>query len=139
MVGVCFSVSTVAFQQQWDYVLCNFEPDEIYVLGELPDATTLNKKCTNITTADDFPDVPLVLLAPDNGRYIQGTTSLDEFTHPEDCIYMYGSDALYMNEEFLGKRKPDHIVYIDTDTKDDMYSFVSYGVVMYDRRVKWQS
>ena len=139
MISVCFSTHTSTLQQQWDYVLCNFVPDEIYVIGSLPEDTSLGKKAIVVQSAAELPDLPIVLLAPDNGRYIQGTTSLGDFTHPDDCIYMFGSDSKYMSEDFLGERTPDHIVYIDTDTNDDMYSFVSYGVVMHDRGSKWQS
>lgn len=120
---------------QWDFVLCNFEPNEIYILGDKDNATISNplKKAKWIKSYDELPDLPLVIMAPKHGRYFKGRIPLKEFEHPMDAIYIFGSDSNVMQDEF---KKANYPVYIETDTNDDMYSFVAYAVMMHDRKMK---
>jgi tRNA(Leu) C34 or U34 (ribose-2'-O)-methylase TrmL len=110
---------TEDIRAHWDHVRANFGyHDPLYIIGQ-----------------DELPDVPLVLLQPDNGKFIKGTVSLEQFEHPEDCVYLFGPDTYHLHPDLLG-REPDHVVYIPTDTQRDMFSFVAYAVTMWDRKMK---
>jgi hypothetical protein len=86
----------------------------------------------NLEEAPLYQGLPTVLLAPPRGRYIQGETSLLDFDHPEEALYVFGPD----NEHFSGL-EADHLVYIPTDSKDEMYSWVACVVTMWDRRLQY--
>lgn len=113
------------FRAHWDHVRANFAVDEFFVIGE-----------GYLSSAWGLPDQPLVLLQPNNGRHIRGVTNLTEFMHPIDATYLFGPDEQPMQPAFLDGRVPDHCVYIPTDTQRDMFSFVAFAVVAWDRKMK---
>ena len=87
-----------------------------------------------VDISDDITeDYPLILLLPLQARYITPTIALNNFTHPTDAIYMFGPNHEHLSYEDFPNRQPDHIVYIPTDTNDDMYSYNSYAITMWDR------
>ncbi len=126
------------FASMWSYVLSHWTPDKVYVLGSNPEdySTRFFKDAELVQTAEMLPDAPLVLLASKLGRYVTGTVELADFTHPKEVTYLFGPDNAYMSEDYLGSRQPDHHVYIETDTKDDLYSFVAAAIVLRDRRLR---
>jgi hypothetical protein len=138
-VGVVFASTAVAnFQQQWEYALCHFKPTHLFVYGDASVLTgSVLTTAVEIADPSELPDAPsLVLLAPINGTNIQGDQSLFSFDHPENAIYWFGSDCEHIEAEVFTNRAPDHKVYIETNTIDQMYSFTSYLIAMYDRKVK---
>lgn len=140
MIVVCICYSGVSgFQDQWDYVLSHFQADRLYLIGADPNGlqdTNVVGRATRIATAEELPNLPLVIMAAENGRYVSGDASLGSFAHPEDCIYLFGADNSNLSEDELGDRPPDHKVYIRTDSIDDMYSWVAGAITLYDRGVK---
>jgi len=135
MVGVCIQAnSNESLMNQWDYILCNFKPDVIYVLGEYNHQSNVFKNAVAISSLEEIHH-KLVVLAPKHGRHIQGTISLDDYKHQEDCVYFFGSDSRTPTTDMFEGIDADYI-YIETDTTDDMYSFTSYAVVAWDRRMK---
>lgn len=144
MISVCFRYnSNQTFMNQWDYVVCNFKPDRIFVYHDEdtePFISNPLKEATFIKSISELPnDSTLVIFNPENGRTIQGEQSLFDYVHPENAIYYYGSDSETMQiEDFEGKEYDK--VFIPTDTVDNMYSFVAYATTMHDRRLKeWLS
>ena len=137
MYDVCLvSESGSHWEQQWSYLLSHFTPRNIYIVGnELERAVKPFSHYIHVASAQSVPS-ELVLLAPQSGRYVQGTESLVTFEHPEDCCCMFGNDHTNMSEDFLGPRVPDHCVYIPTDTNDQMYSFMAGAITLYDRLIK---
>lgn len=131
-------ITAQSSQPDWDFILCNFAPDVIFVHGDAGeiDSTVLGQ-CQSINGPEDLPlGVSLVLLAPDNGAYLQGDESLAGFVHPENVAYWFGSDSNHIQAEVFNNRAPDHIVYIPTDSIDQMYAAASWAVVSWDRRSK---
>ncbi|MHA2069548.1 MAG: hypothetical protein ACXABY_34730 [Candidatus Thorarchaeota archaeon] len=137
MFDVCiFQIHNPEWQNQWDYVLRNFQPDNIYVVGnELP-ATKPFLNAILIDSIEDLPkDKSLVLLSPKNARFYGGKKDLIYFDHPENTVYIFGADDANLTPDMFKKRKPDYRVFIETDTDDEMYSFVSAAIVFYHRRL----
>ena len=142
---VCISYTAKANEQnQWDYALSNFKPDQLFVLNrknqEVQKSNVVGK-ATQIQSLTELPeDHKLVLLAPLNSMYMKDEKiNLMEYKHPEDkVIYFAGDDSSFLiPDEF--ERYPDEIIYVPTDTKDDMYSWVAMAVVLYDRKLKSNS
>lgn len=133
---VCFEYNmNNTFMNQWDFIVCNFKPTHIYILGD-SDSYISNplKVATWINSYDELPDLPLIVAAPAHGRYVAGDISLVDFVHPNDCIYIFGSDSGVMQSEQLNREH--QCVYVPTDTQDDMYSFTAYACFMWDRIMK---
>jgi hypothetical protein len=120
MVGLAIHLpETEDIRVGWDHVRANLAYNTpLYIIGE-----------------SDLPeDLTWVLLQPDNGKYVQGTTSLEKFEHPADALYIFGPDKDFL--KWL-PREPDHFVYIPTDTQRDMFSFMAAAVTLWDRKTKW--
>lgn len=136
MFGVCFRYDRHGWiQNQWEFVLSHFVPDDVWVRGA-PDDWKSYHKPVHIETAKELPkERPLIVLAHPQGRYVQGVESLGIFEHPKDAIYLFGGDDVLLTEEDDLGRKPDAIVYIPVK-KYEMYSFVAAAITLYDRLVK---
>ena len=125
--------------RQWEYVLCHFKPDTIYLVGSERPEGIVYQNTVLINDAGDLPTTSeLILLAPLTGRIVQGDTSLSDFVHPTNAIYWFGPNiAEHMDpSKYFVSRAPDHVVYIPVDTDDQMFAHVAYSVVAWDRRVK---
>ena len=137
MFDVCLVPSSGQnWEQQWSYVLSHFSPRRLYTVGEVDPRVRPFRGLEVVNSAADLPETPLVLMSPRNAQYIKGRTPLGEFRHPDECVYMFGSDAAHLNADHLGGRTPEHLVYIPTDTPDTMYSFMAGAITLYDRMMR---
>lgn len=135
-----FSVVIPAFhngheQNQWEFVLSNFKPDKMYMWRAAPGDSEIRGAARIQNISDIAHEGRIVVLAPYNGRNIQGDIPLPDYDHPEDAIYVVGSNHVTIEAEDLGNLQYDK-VYIPTDSQHDMYSFVAVAVALYDRKVK---
>ena len=137
MTGVCFRREQSWEQDQWSFVFSNFGVTEIWERGfDGNKDLNIYQPTIKIDTAKELPDRPLVVLAHIEGRYYQGNESLVDFVHPDDAIYMFGgSMANLTDEDDLGGRVPDHLVYIPS-VKCEMYSHAAAYITLYDRLAK---
>lgn len=137
MLGVCFvSPRNDEWRDQWDYVLSHWQPDRVWVVGQLWKSNSL-LNAGIVDTIDELPDIaPKYITAPDIGRYIQGETSLAQFEHPDDCIYIFGPDDNYLRPDEIDMTRIAGTIHISVPGNPDMYSFVSAAVVLYDRALK---
>jgi hypothetical protein len=123
--SVCVApYSQVWIHAQWDCVRHHFGIDPPHIIG--PD---------HLASAEELPDMPLVVMQPRTGVHVQGVESLSDFVHPDDAIYLFGPDEAKLPLAMLGSRVPEHRVYIPTVTDREMYSFVAFAIVMWDRRM----
>ena len=124
---------------QWDYLVASFQIDNVWVIGpkDIPvrDAGIL-KRSTLIQSAEELPNDELVIAAPKKGRFIQGRVALELFEHPREAVYLFGLDNVHLSESQLGKRVPEHTVYITANAKWELYAHVAAAIVLYDRKVK---
>ncbi len=125
-------------QDQWSWLFSNFGITDIWERdwNGSTDAD-IYQTVVRIDTASELPsDRPLVVLAPPDDKYIHGNESLDDFVHPEDAIYLFGGSHGNLNDEDdLGGRVPDSLVYIPT-VKHNMYSHAAGYQTLRDRYVK---
>lgn len=124
---------------QWEYALCNFRPDAIYVVGpEMPRSQFLERAGAELISDATAVsgEFEIVLLAPINGANLRGSVSLASFEHPAHALYWFGSDSRHIEACLFAGRAPDHSVFIPTDTRDQMYSFAAWCVTAWDRRSK---
>ena len=124
-------------QDQWSWVFSNFGINAIWERGyNNPDADIF-QPTVKISTAVELPsERPLVVLAPVDGRYIQGNVNLKDFVHPENAIYLFGgSQDNLSDEDDLGGRKPDALVYIPV-VEHEMYGHAAGYIVLWDRYIK---
>ena len=121
---------------QWSYVLSNFRPAHLYIIGTEKPEDRPFQDARLIASAEEIEE-PLVLLTAKNARYYQGEVNLLDFDHPRVCTYMLGPDGVHLSEVEMGLRVPEYSVYVDTDTDHEMYSFMAYGVAAHHRRTQW--
>ncbi len=125
-------------QDQWSWLFSNFGVTEIWERGwnGSTDAN-LSQPTMKIGTGADLPTGrPAIVLAPIVGKYVQGNESLVDFIHPENAIYLFGGSYGSLNDEDdLGGRVPDSLVYIPT-VKHNMYSHAAGYITLWDRYVK---
>lgn len=125
MLRVCITPTGGYLDNQWDYVLTNFKPDLVYALG----SEGMMRDVVRITSLSEV-EGSIVVLTPKHGRYVKGVKSLLEFEHPEDVTYVFGSDKEHLTID----AEPDELVYIPTDTGDEMYAHVAAAITLWHRR-----
>lgn len=138
MAGICFKSEQRGWaQDQWSWVFSNFGVTEIWERGYENADADIYQATVKINTAADLPaERSLVVLAPIDGRYIQGNQSLDIFVHPENAIYLFGGSMENLtDEDDLGGRVPDALVYIPTVSLE-MYAHAAGYLTLHDRYVK---
>jgi len=121
-------------ENEWDYVLSHIKPDARFVMGKHACTHNVLRDAPVVSTAADLPNDPLVLVVPLSARNFTPDTALQDFTHPTDAVYMFGPNSEHITEDDMGGRVPDHIVYIPTDTKDEMFNYVACIVTLWHRR-----
>lgn len=136
MFGVCFrSEKHAAMQDQWSFAFSNFGVTELWEIRK-EDGEDIYQPTIGITTAEELPtDRPLVILAPQDGRYVQGTEPLKDFVHPDNAIYLFGGSHENLSEVELGSRVPDHLVYIDL-VQHECFAHAAGYITLWDRYVK---
>lgn len=136
MVGVCFKQERrPVYQDQWSYLFSNFGIESIFQIP-VENGADLYQATKKIANAGSLPkDKSLVVVQPQDGKYVQGTESLSDFEHPDDAIYMFGGSHDVMTLEDLGGRVPEHTVFIPL-VKHECYAFSAAYMVLWDRKVK---
>lgn len=124
----------------WDVLFNIFQPDKIYVVN-LPEESpwlmhkyvrSLGDNFVRLNSYDDIPDSEhLVFLSPPNARNIQGITNLKDYTHPEDCVYVYGPDCADLNCSKTGDK-----IYIESKSDQQFFAWYAAAITFYDRQVK---
>jgi len=144
-VGICYAYANNGYYRtQW---LCNvtgFSPSAAYERGLTPDVPNPEGVIACSTAADLPNDCELVVLSPQTARFIQPTGSLFDFVHPTRAVYFFGADTIFLSDDDLGGRDPDHVIYVPNASAreaDELYSFVVGAIVLADRRARapWQS
>jgi len=135
--GICFHFDPdLKIRDYWSYIFENFKIKDLWEVGR-PDKIESNwQKPRAIDAISALPkDKSMVVGSPKNGRYMPGTIPLPEFQHPENALYVFGSDRANLYPE-LFKGYEYQLVYIPGDSSITMYSFQAGIVFMYDRMVK---
>jgi len=137
MVGVCFHREKDWEQDQWSYLFSNLGVSEIWELGDDGNRNwDIYQPSIKIATAAELPKRPLVVLAPQEGRFIQGNENLKDFIHPENAIYLFGPSHLNLNdEEHMGGRVAEHYVYLPL-VESECFSHAAAYMTLWDRKVK---
>jgi hypothetical protein len=139
VAGVCFKSEHRGWMQdQWSWVFSNFGITEIWERDwEGSTDADIYQSVIRIDTAAELPSKrPLIILSGLESRYIKGDQSLDDFVHPEDAIYLFGgSHENLSDEDDLGGRVPDALVYIPT-VDLECYGHSAAYMTLRDRYVK---
>lgn len=79
------------------------------------------------------PGLPVVIVQPLEGRFFQGETSLVDFTHPDECCYLFGATHGNMQPP---AEPPLASVFIPAAPTWEMFVPQAVAVVLYDRLAK---
>lgn len=128
-------------QKMWDYLLSHYVPNVLYLITTLTKEelrhNNVMKSAIIIDDVNKIPDdISLILMAPKDGRFIQGHISITDFEHPTEAIYMFGPDNNNLDMSIFVSRKPNEYVYIPTETHHEMYAVTAATITLYDRMVK---
>jgi len=87
---------------------------------------------TVVSSLDEaWPELPLVVIQPQDGVFVQGVTSLRDFIPPMNAVYYFGHDDTHMTLQELGGRTPLDVVYIPTSPGTPLYAGVAFWTVCY--------
>lgn len=135
MIGVCFHREKGWEQNQWSFLFSNFGITDIWEIGiDGTKDSHIYQAAQNIMKISQLPDRPLVVLSPKDGRIIKGLEPLHSFTHPKECIYVFGPSNGVLDHEVID-RKPDHYVYIPL-VKHEAFSHAAAYMTLWDRVIK---
>lgn len=135
MLGLCIGFDSYAYQRnQWAYMIDSFGVTDVWEHGPGAEPIQGYPKSQIVESANELPDVRLVVLAPPEGRQLQGTIPLPEYQHPENVIYVAGQNHVQFDLEFMADREYDAI-YIPSE-RHEFYAMVAVACALYDRRAK---
>jgi hypothetical protein len=84
-----------------------------------------------VASVAELPDLPIVLVTLD-----PSAVSLKEFTHPDECVYLFGSSNGRLTDDVLAGRTPVARVFIPSVDGTELFANTAGAVVMWDREVK---
>ena len=104
-------------------------PEQKVDLTEFSDYREMLNSCS---------DLKRVFLEPRTNHQNPDTIWLHDFEHPEDCVYVFGSN--HYNPTLNHKREQDIVVSIKTiQDKGVLWANQCMSLVLYDRMIKaWQ-
>jgi hypothetical protein len=143
-VSICIDYTDyLTHRENWNYAILNFPVQTLYVhrgRNEEDISGKLTKDAIYINEVDELPaDKTLVLLAPKRGDLMQGNEPLSGFAHPGDVVYYFGTNGHSVLPEHFARRAPSNLVYIDHAAHRDMWSWMAWVIVAYDRLTKIRS
>jgi predicted lipase len=103
-------------------------------MGTADPDSKIYQPTTRIRHTSELPDIPLVILAPAEGRFIKGSESLLGFTHFDECIYLFGGSHEVLTPDEVD-RAADALVYVPL-VKHEAYAHAVAYMTLYDRMVK---
>lgn len=131
--GVAIKVDNQGDREGWSQVLDAFGIQEVY---ELPGLGVPLPGSTMIETASQIsnfrPGANLVVVQPIDADFVQGTTSLTAFEHPDGAVYIFGGTITRLNKSDVRNALADH-VYI---TAGDLFPSQAGAIVLWDRYSK---
>lgn len=127
-------------RENWNYAIMNFPVQDLYVYrGRSKEDIRgrLTEDAIYINEIEELPaDHKLILLAPKMGDLIKGDEPLSDFEHPDDVVYYFGTNGHSVLPEHFTGRSPNNLVYIDHAAHRDMWSWMAWVIVAYDRLTK---
>lgn len=116
----------------WGYLVRSFGlVGAAYRIGEGADSRIIE-----LGGVAELPDLPIVLVSPSSAQYLPGTESLVGFTHPGDCIYLFGASNRVLTEDDLQGRAPVARVYVPAVGGTELFAHVAGAMVLWDREMK---
>lgn len=136
MLGLCFGFDGYAYSRnEWAYLIDNMGVTDVWEHGIGAQPIEGYPKSTIIESAAELPDVSLVVLAPPDGRQVQGEQVLYEFVHPPgDTIYIAGQNHVQFDPDFMSDRTYE-TVWIPSD-EHEFFALPAVACALYDRRAK---
>ena len=115
--------------EQWKFMVMDYNVDKFVMT---PVSGIKHKKLEELDSFDEifdkYADLPAVFIDE------KATTSLVDFEHPEDCMYVFGK-AGYSPLAF--RREGDYSVYIPTpNMAGGMWASQAAAIILNDRYVK---
>lgn len=130
---ICFEYDPETIvRDQWLLLIRSF-PNIQGWERSLPTTEKITDGIQVIQAVDQLPNIPLIILSPQQARYIPGTQNLAHFNHPQEAIYYFGSDNDHLRPEAIAKREYQ-TVYIPI--AEQLWSPQAAGIVVYDRFAK---
>jgi hypothetical protein len=80
-------------------------------------------------------ELPRIFLEPRTSKFNPETVWLHDFTHPKECVYVFGS--AHYNPTLNFKREGDEVVTVKTkQDKGVLWSHQVVAIILYDRMIK---
>lgn len=125
MFGICFHYDP-KLQTFWDQIIRTFLIQNVYEVGTPEDFTT--PLWNTVASVGGVDIKPLICFSPTSAKYMPGLISLEEFEHPKNGLYYFGSDNCHNP-----KIDNDACVYVPTIRPDPLWSVQAAIIVLYDR------
>lgn len=138
MLSICVPYTEVVQDRlQWNYVFVNWNIDKFYFY--LPTTFPENenwhtgwplveKTCVYINSYSDITE-SLVYITPKTSSTMVGETNIKDFTHPNDCCYVFGDNNSGIRSDLPGNK-----IYIDTIS--ELFCWQSATITLFDRMCK---
>jgi len=111
-----------------------YRPDEgEELLNEQWSYLTRALRVTGVSQLSDIGQTPVVVVQPEDARYVRGEINLLNFEHPDHCCYLFGASNELMSEETLSGLNIISRVYIPTAPTWELYASQAAAIILWDR------
>jgi hypothetical protein len=132
-------------QYMWSFLMRDFGVSKWWmcpvsgIRNNEESSITLTEKEGYSEIFDDLnSDLPRIFLEPRTNHQNPDTIWLEDFQHPSECVYVFGS--AHYNPTLNHKRDTDSVVTIKTvENKGVLWSHQCLGILLYDRLIKSNS
>jgi hypothetical protein len=133
-MNICICTVLEDTYPYWNHIIANFQPSTVYHIDKFPSDLSRKKILVEGRKISSIEEIPgtLVLCSPMGATHYPGTVSLTDFSHPEECTYIFGDDGKAISSEEFGKSTPDYTVYIPFML--EVHAHVAASIVLWSRR-----
>ena len=134
--GVIIKIDSELENEAWSFVLRAFNVTEIY---ELPGLGRPLQTSIGLETVDDvthYHDAAVIVIAPQDGDFVQGVTDLRDLDHPVEAIYIFGGSQTRLTQHDLEDVTPAALVYIPKPNQTELFPSQAGAIVLWDRYQK---
>jgi len=129
-LSLCFHYYSEDHRDLWCQLARMYDVADCYEIGLPSDVERGRWKAIDCLdhVRSQAPDSHVVFFSPKFSEHIPGQVSLQEFKHPVNAVYCFGSDEVHPKNEII-----DQCVYIDTPRDVSMWSHQAATIVLHDR------
>lgn len=129
--GVVIRIDHPVDSDGWLHVLDAFGVTEIYELPGVGTPLHVSIRLERLQDVRNYHNADIVIVQNRDGDFVQGSTDIRDFEHPDEAIYVFGGSMTRLTKADLEGVNPTAFVYLPCG---DLYPSQAAAIVLWDRK-----